>query len=169
MNKFSAYRITRASLLKYYIFSTFVRHKAGALQDALIIHLGLAMLLALRWPVLHKLLRIHLAPVHLSTGKRPTGTFDADGALDDFKPWTGVHQPPHQPEVAPRQGLSRPQQNYKALHGLFGHLVELGQLLQLVAQRHRVSGLSILRPEHTLRRAVPFAPEECGGVGCTAG
>src|SRR3954468_8016452 len=40
----------------------------------------------------------------------PSVRFSAeDGALDDLKPWTGLHQPPHQPEVAPRQGLSRPQ------------------------------------------------------------
>ena len=91
MNKFSAHRIKRTSSLKYYIFGTFVRHKAGALQDALIIHLRMAMLLALRWPVLHKLLRIHLAPVHFSMGKRPTGTFNADEALDDFKPRAGIH------------------------------------------------------------------------------
>ena len=71
MNKFSAHRITRASLLKYYIFGTFIRHKAGTLQDALIIHLGLAMLLPLRWPILHQLLSIQLAPVHFSTGKGP--------------------------------------------------------------------------------------------------
>src|SRR3954471_24568048 len=129
MNKFSAHRIKRTSLLKYYILGTFIRHKAGTLQDTLVIHLGVAMLLALRWPVLHKLLRIHLSPVHFSASKRPTGTFDAEGALDDFKPWTSVYQPPHQPEVAPRQGLSRPQPNYKALHGLFGHLVDLEQLL----------------------------------------
>src|SRR3954469_16584735 len=58
MNKFSAYRITRASLLKYYIHGTFIRHKDGTLQDALIIHLRVAMLLALRWPVLHQLLSI---------------------------------------------------------------------------------------------------------------
>ena len=90
MNKFSAHRIKRTSSLKYYIFGTFVRHKAGALQDSLIIHLGVAMLLALRWPVLHKPLHIHLAPVHFSTGKRPTRTFDADGALDDFNPWKGT-------------------------------------------------------------------------------
>src|SRR3954470_10442361 len=78
MNKFSAYMITRASLLKYYILGTFIRHKAGTLQDALIIHLGVAMLLALRWPVLHQLLSIHLAPMYFSTGKRPTGALDAD-------------------------------------------------------------------------------------------
>src|SRR3954468_24428156 len=109
MNKFSAHKIKRASLLKNYIPGTFIRHKAGTLQKVLIIHLGLAMLFARRWPVLHKLLSIQLAPVHLRTGKRPTSTLDAYRALDDFEPWTDLHQPPHQPEVAPRHGLSRPQ------------------------------------------------------------
>src|SRR4051812_7371591 len=60
MNKFSAYRITRASSLKYYIFGTFIRHKAGTLQDALIVHFRVAKLLALRWPILHQLLSVHL-------------------------------------------------------------------------------------------------------------
>src|SRR3954465_9711196 len=105
MNKFSAHRTKRASLLKNYIPGTFIRHKADTLQNTLIIHLGLAMLFPRRWPVLHKLLSIQLALVHLSAGKGPTCTFDADGALDDFEPWTGLHQPPHQPEVAPRQSL----------------------------------------------------------------
>ena len=91
MNKFSAHRTKRASSLKNYIHGTFIRHKAGTLQNALIIHLGLAMLLARWWPVLHKLLSIQLAPVHFSTGKGATGTIDTDGALDDFNPWTGVH------------------------------------------------------------------------------
>ena len=100
------------------------------------------MLFPRRWPVLHKLPSIQLASVHLSAGKGPTGTFDADGALDDFEPWTGPHQPPHQPEIAPKQSLSRPQPNYEALHGLFGHLVELDQLLQLVVQGHRMFVLS---------------------------
>ena len=127
------------------------------------------MLLSLWWWVRHELLGIHLAPVHLCTGKGPTGTFDADGALDDLKPRTGLHQPPHQPEIAPRQGLSGPQPNYEALHGLLGRLVELDQLFQLVAQGHRVSGLRILRPEHLLRRATLFSLVECGGVGYAAG
>ena len=100
MNKFSAYRITNASLLKSYIFGAFIRYKAGTLQDGLIIRFRDVMLLAWQRPVLHQLLRIHLAQVHFSTGKRPTGTFDADGVLDYFKPWTHIHQPPHQPEVA---------------------------------------------------------------------
>ena len=78
--------ITNASLLKNYIFGAFTRYKAGTLQDALIIHLGIAILPARRWSVRRKLLSFDLAPVHFSTGKRPTGTFDADGALDYFKP-----------------------------------------------------------------------------------
>ena len=108
------------------------------------------MLFPWRWPVLHKLLSIQLAPVHLSTGKGPTGTFNADGALDDFEPWTGLHQPPHQPEIAPRQGLFGSQPNYEALHGLSGRLVEFDQLFQLVAHRHWVFGPSILGPEQLL-------------------
>src|SRR3954464_7949728 len=164
MNKFSAHRITRASLLQNYIHGTFIRHKAGTLQNVLIIVLGLAMLLPRRWPILHKLLTIQLATVHLSVGKGLTGTFNANGALDDLEPWTGLHQPLHQPEIAPRQSLSRPQPNYEALHGLFGHLVELDQLLQLVARGHRVSGLSILRPEHLLPRAALLGSVECGGI-----
>ena len=99
MNNASAYRITNASLLKNYIFGALFRYKAGTLQDALIIHLGLAILLARQWRVRHKLLGVHPAPVHFSTGKGPTGTFNTDGVLDDFNPWTGVHQPPHQTEL----------------------------------------------------------------------
>src|SRR3954466_15082233 len=169
MNTFSAHRIKRASSFKNYIFCTFIRHKAGTLQNILIIVLGLAMLLPRRRPVPHKLLIVQLTPVRLCMGKGPTGTFDADGVLDDLKPWTGLHQPPHQSEVAPRQGLSRPQPNYEALHGLFGRLVELDQLLQLVAQGHRVSGLSVLRPEHLLRRAAFLGSVECGGIGYATG
>ena len=121
------------------------------------------------WPVLHKLLSIQLAPVHLSAGKGPTGAFNAGGVLDDINPQTGVHQPPHQTGVAPRHGLLRPQPDYEALHGLFGHLVELDQLLQLVAQGHRMPGLSILRPEHLLRRAPLLGSVECGSIGHAVG
>ena len=127
------------------------------------------MLFPRRRAVLHKLLSIQLAPVHLSTGKGPTGTLNAYGALDDFEPWTGLHQPPHQPEIAPRQSPSRPQPNNEALHGLFGRLVELDKLLQLVAQGHGVSGLSILRPEHLLCRAALLSSIECGGIRHTPG
>ena len=90
-------------------------------------------------------------------------------ALDDFKPGTGIHQPPHQPKVAQRHDLPRPQPAYQALHGLFGCLMKLDQLLQLVAQGHRAFGLSILGLEHLLRRAPFLGPVECGGVGYTAG
>ena len=169
MNTFSVYMITNASLLKNYIFGAFIRYKAGTLQDALIISFRDVMLLARRRSVLHQLLRIHLAPVHFSTGKGPTGTINTGGSLDDLNPWTSIHQPLHQAKVAPRHGVLRPQPNYDALHGLFGHLVELDQLLQLVAKGHRMSGLSILRPEHLLRRAALFSSVECGGVGYAAG
>ena len=83
------------------------------------------MLLALRWPLLHQLLSVHLGLVHLCTGKSPAGTFDTDGPLDDFQSWEGIHKPPHQAEVAVGKGVSRPHPNYKALHGLFGRLVLL--------------------------------------------
>ena len=50
MNKFSAYRITNASLLKNHIFGAFIRYKAGTLQYALIIRFRDVMLLARRRP-----------------------------------------------------------------------------------------------------------------------
>ena len=84
MNKASAYRITNARLLKNYIFGALIRYTAGTLQNILIIILGLAMLFPRRWPVLHKLLSIHLAPLHLCAGKGLTGTFNAGRVLDDF-------------------------------------------------------------------------------------
>ena len=99
--------ITCASLLKYYIFHTLVRYKTGTLQDTLIIHLGVAMLLALRRPLLHQLLSVHLGPVHLCTSKSPAGTFDTDGPLDDFQPWASIHKLPHQAEVAVGKGVAR--------------------------------------------------------------
>ena len=156
--------IIRASLFKYNIFRTLVRYETGTLQDTLILHLGVAMLLALRRPSLHQLHGVQFGPVHLRTGKSPACTFDADRVLDDFNPWTGVDQPPHQPEVAPRHGFLRPQPKYEALHGLFGHLMKLDQLLQLVAQGHQVSSLSILTPEHLLRRAPFLGPIVGSGI-----
>ena len=100
--------ITNASLLKNYIFGAFTRYKAGTVQESLIIHPRLAILPARPWSVRHKLLSVHLAPMHLCTGKGPMGTFDANGMLDDFNPRARIHQPPHQAEVAPRHGLLRP-------------------------------------------------------------
>ena len=94
MNWFSYYRMTQVHLFEHYILSTFIRYKAGTLNDIVILLFGVVMLLSLRRPLCHQLPGIHLCPVHLSTGKGPTGTFNADGALDDFEPWTGLHQPP---------------------------------------------------------------------------
>ena len=108
MNKFSAYRITNASLLKNYIFGAFIRYKASTLQDTVIILFGMAMLLALRRPLLHQLFGVHLRPVHFRPGKSPARTLNADGLLYDFKPPAGIHKPPHQTEVATQQGLARP-------------------------------------------------------------
>ena len=72
--------------------------------------------------------------------------------------------PPHQTEVAAGQGLAGPHPDYKALHGMFGRLVNLDQLLQLVAQGHGVFGPSILRPEQLLRRAPFFGLIELFGI-----
>ena len=91
------------------------------------------MLLALRRPLLHQLHGVQLRLVHLRLGKSPARTLDADGLLYNFKSWAGIYEPPHQTEVAVRQGISRPHPDYKTLHGLFGRLVKLDQLLQLVA------------------------------------
>ena len=93
MNSFSYYRITRVHSLKYYILSTFLRHKAGTLQDTVIILFGVAMLLALWWPLLYQLFGIHLRPMHFRTGKGPARTLNADGPLYDLKPWAGIHKP----------------------------------------------------------------------------
>ena len=91
MKKFQRTGQNKQVSLKNYIPRTFIRHKAGTLQNILIVILGLAMLFPRWWPVLHQLLSIQLAPVHLSTGKGPTGTFNVDRALDDFEPWTSLH------------------------------------------------------------------------------
>ena len=102
------------------------------------------MLLALRRPLLHQLLSVHLGPVHLRTGKGPACTLDADGLLYGLQPWAGIYKPPHQAIVAVGKGVARPHPDYEALHGLFGRLMQLNQLLQLVARRHRMFGPSIL-------------------------
>ena len=109
------------------------------------------MLLALRRPLLHQLFSVQLRPVHLHPGKSPARTLNAGGPLYDFKPGAGVYKPPYQAEIAAGQGLARSHPDYEALHGQFGHLVKLDQLLQLVSQGHWVFGPSILRPEQLLR------------------
>ena len=76
--------MTEVNSFKNYVFGTFIGHEASTLHNAIIILLGDAMRLALWRPVLHQLLRIQLAPMHLRTGKGPAGTLNANGSLDDF-------------------------------------------------------------------------------------
>ena len=109
------------------------------------------MRLALRRSVLDQLLRIQLALMHLDAGKGPVGTLNANGSLDHFKPRTGIHHPLDQAKVATGHELTRPHPDYETFHSQFGGPVELHQLLQLVTQRHRVFGPSILGPEQLLR------------------
>ena len=59
--------------------------KDCVLHNAIIIFIKTAMRLALWRPVLHQLLRIQLASVHLRTGKGSAGTLNANGSLDDFQ------------------------------------------------------------------------------------
>ena len=42
-------------LLKYYIFCALVRYETGTRQNTLVVHLGVAVLLALRRPLLDQL------------------------------------------------------------------------------------------------------------------
>ena len=68
-----------------------LRHKASTLQDIVIILFRVAMLLALRRPLRHQLLGIHLLLVHFSAGEGTVRTFNADRPLYDFNPQTGTH------------------------------------------------------------------------------
>ena len=63
---------------KDYILGTLLRHKARALQDIIIILLGVAMLLALRRPFGHQLLGIHLRLVHFCAGEGHSHIFNAN-------------------------------------------------------------------------------------------
>ena len=142
--------MTEVNSLKNYVFGTFTGHEASTLHNAIIILLGDAMRLALRRPVLHQLLRIQLAPMHLGAGKGPAGTLNANGSLDDFQSWTGIHHPLDQAEVASGHKLARPYPDYEIFHSHFGRLVEFDQLLQLVTQWRGMFGPSILGPEQLL-------------------
>ena len=143
--------MTEVNSFKNDVFRTFISHEASTLHKAIIILLGDAMWLSLWWPVLHQLLYIQLAPMHLRTGKGPAGTLNANGSLDDFQARTGIHHPLDQAEVAGGQGLTGPHPDYEILHSHFGRPVEFNQLLQLVTQRRWMFGPSILGLEQLLR------------------
>ncbi len=78
--------MTEENSFKNYVFGTFIGHETSALHNAIVVLLGIAMRLALRRPVLHQLLRIQLAPMHLCAGKGPAGTLNANRSPDDFEP-----------------------------------------------------------------------------------
>ena len=73
--------MTEVNSFKNGVLGTLIGHETSTLHNAIIVHLGMAMRLALRRPVLHQLLCIQLAPMHLDAGKGPAGTLDADGRL----------------------------------------------------------------------------------------
>ena len=77
--------MTEVHLLKDRVLGTFIGHETSALHNAIVILLGMAMRLALRRPILHQLLRIQLAPMHLRAGKGPAGTLNANGSFDHFQ------------------------------------------------------------------------------------
>ena len=115
-----------------------------------LVHSSATMRLALRRSVLDQLLRMHLAPMHFDAGKGPVGTLGAHGSLDHLKPRASIHHPLDQAEVATGHELTRPHLDYETFQSQFGSPVEFDQLLQLVPQRHRVFGPSILGPEQLL-------------------
>ena len=98
--------------VEYNILRTLLRHKAGSLQDTVEIQLGSTMLLALRWPLRHQLLGIHLHLVHLDAGEGHPCTFNADRPLYDFKSRADTNKPLHEPEVAAGYGFGRPYPDY---------------------------------------------------------
>ena len=110
------------------VLSTLLRHNAGSLQNIFKIPLGRAVLLARGRSFGRKLDGVHLRPLYLDTGEGHPRTFDADGVLDDLEPWTGLHQPPHQPEVAVGYGFGMPPPDYQIPHGQFGHPMQFDQL-----------------------------------------
>ena len=77
--------MTEVNSFKNGVLGTFIGHETSTLHNAIIVHLGVAMRLALRRPVLHQLLRIQLAPMHLRTVKGPAGTLNANGSFDHFQ------------------------------------------------------------------------------------
>ena len=97
---------------KDHVFRTLLRNNAGSLQDIIKIQLGLAVLLALRGPLGHKLDGVHLRLPDLDAGEGHARALDADRPLDDVQPRAGIHQPLHEPEVAAGYSFDRPQPDY---------------------------------------------------------
>ena len=87
------------------------------------------MPLTLQGSILHDLLSIQFGPMHLRTGKGPTGTLNTDVLLNNFKSWTGMHHELYKAKIAIGQGLARPHPDYEVLDGQFGGPVEFDQLL----------------------------------------
>ena len=150
---------------KDYILCTLLRHKAGSLHDTVIIFFGSAVLLALRRPLGHQRRGVHLHPMHLCTGKGDPRTFNANRPLYDLKSWAGTHKTLHEIQVAAGHWLGKPQTDYEVLHGQFGCLVQLDQLLKLVARASDVLSQdieirttsplsSLLRLGRTLRHVI---------------
>ena len=90
------------------ILGTLLRQKTGSLHDTVIVHLGLAMLLARGRTLGHQLRGIHLRLVRLGMGKSHPHTFNADQPHDSIKPRAGSDQPLHESKVATRHGPGRP-------------------------------------------------------------
>ena len=90
------------------ILGTLLCHKAGSLHDTVIVHPGLAMLLAHGRALGHQLRGIHLRPMHLGTGESHPHTLNTDRPLYDLKPQAGTNKSLHKPEVAAGYRRGRP-------------------------------------------------------------
>ena len=93
---------------KYNILGTLLRHNVGSLQDSVIVHLGLAVLLPRGRSFGYQLRGVHFRLVHLGVGEGHSRAFDADRPLDDVKPRAGTDQPLHESEVAARNSFGNP-------------------------------------------------------------
>ena len=93
---------------EYNILHTLLHHKAGSLQDTVVVHFGSTVLPSLRWPLGHQLLGIHLRTMHLSAGKGYPHTLKANRTLYDLKSGVGTHKPLCETEVAAGHRLGRP-------------------------------------------------------------
>ena len=78
-------------------------------------------------------------------------------------------QPLHELEVAAGHGFGGPKTDYKIPHGQSGHPMQFGQLLQLIAEGHKMLWRKVLRPEQLFRRAPLFSSEELRSNSNTLG